>query len=50
MEKPAIVKNTIGKEVIINQAAYSGVCLGRIDVSFTNAKPITSNLNTIYHV
>lgn len=50
MEKPAIVKNAIGKDVIINQAAYSGVCLGRIDVNFTNSKPVTSTLNTIYHV
>ncbi|MCU4174985.1 bifunctional metallophosphatase/5'-nucleotidase [Carboxylicivirga sp. N1Y90] len=50
LEKPTKVKNAIGKEVIINQAAYSGVCLGRIDVSFTNAKPITSTLNSIYHV
>lgn len=34
LEKPAIVLNKIGKEVLINQVGFGGLELGRIDVYF----------------
>ena len=34
LEKPTIVKNSAGEDVIINQAGTAGVYIGRIDLSF----------------
>ncbi len=36
LKEPLIVKNYLGKEVIINQVGSNGVFVGRIDFNFTN--------------
>jgi len=50
MQEPAIVNNTIGKEVVINQMGWAGIYLGRLDISFTVKNKQPSVLNSVYHV
>jgi len=38
MSKPDIRRNTKGEEVIINQAGWAGIMLGRLDIEFEHAK------------
>jgi 5'-nucleotidase len=38
LDKPTILKNTDGKPVIVNQAGWGGIMLGRIDVFFERGK------------
>ncbi len=39
MKEPAIVKNKLNKEVIINQCGWGGIILGQIDLYFEKNKP-----------
>jgi 5'-nucleotidase len=39
MKTPDIVKNQLGKEVVVNQAGWAGIMLGRIDVFFEKSRP-----------
>jgi 5'-nucleotidase len=36
MDKPDIVKNKVGEDVIVSQAGFGGIRLGRLDVYFDN--------------
>jgi 5'-nucleotidase len=47
LEKPSIVKNIEGNEVIVNQAGCYGVNLGRIDFYFDNDKKMIANGKSI---
>jgi 5'-nucleotidase len=47
LEKPSIVKNAKGNEVIVNQAGCYGVNLGRIDFYFDNDKKIIAKGKSI---
>lgn len=38
MRKPDVRKNKLGKEVIVNQAGWAGIMLGRLDVYFEKSK------------
>ncbi len=38
LTKPDLVKNTIGKDVMVNQVGWAGINLGRIDYSFEPQK------------
>ncbi len=38
MEQPNLVTNKAGKEVVVNQAWWGGLAIGRIDISFENRK------------
>jgi len=38
LDKPTVVKNSVGKEVIVNQVGCYGLNLGRIDFFFDNDK------------
>lgn len=38
MKEPDIRKNSLGKPVVINQAGWAGILLGRIDISFEKNK------------
>jgi len=38
MREPDVLKNKIGKEVIVNQAGWAGIMLGRLDVYFERSK------------
>jgi 5'-nucleotidase len=42
LDKPTIVKNLEGKEVLVNQVGCYGINLGRIDFYFDNDKSKTS--------
>ena len=46
MNKPVVVKNNVGNDVLINQVGCFGLYLGRIDFSFDsdNNKIFNSNL------
>ncbi len=50
MEEPAKVKNSDGREVLINQVGWGGVQLGRLDVTFSNQGTQATVLNRICHV
>lgn len=47
LDKPTIVKNSEGKEVLVNQVGCYGINLGRIDFYFENDKPKGVNGRTI---
>jgi len=47
LDKPTIVKNLDGKEVLVNQVGCYGINLGRIDFYFDNDKSKTSNGKSI---
>lgn len=38
LHKPTVVKNTLGKEVLVNQVGWAGLQLGRIDYTFKPLK------------
>ena len=38
MRTPDVIKNKVGKEVIVNQAGWAGIMLGRLDVYFERSK------------
>jgi 5'-nucleotidase len=38
LDKPTIVKNSVGKEVLVNQVGCYGINLGRIDFYLDNDK------------
>ncbi len=38
LDIPTVVKNKVGKEVIINQTGWGGINLGRLDFTFSNNK------------
>jgi 5'-nucleotidase len=38
MDKPDVVKNIVGEDVIVSQAGFGGIRLGRLDVYFDKAK------------
>lgn len=46
LPKPTVLKNSIGKEVMINQVGWAGVNLGRIDFYFDDKNAITANAST----
>jgi 5'-nucleotidase len=48
LEKPTIIKNVKGKEVLINQVGWGGVRLGKLDFVFDNKK--SSNLSNAQSV
>lgn len=35
LEKPVVLKNAVGKDVLVNQVGYAGLFLGRIDLEFS---------------
>ena len=43
LEKPTLVKNSIGKEVLVNQTGCYGLNLGRVDFFFEQGKKVLSN-------
>ena len=47
LEKPTILKNSEGKEVIVNQAGCYGINMGRIDFYFDNDKSKSHNGRSI---
>ena len=47
LDKPTVVKNLDGKEVLVNQVGCYGINLGRIDFYFDNDKSKTSNGKSI---
>jgi 5'-nucleotidase len=47
LDKPTILKNSEGKEVIVNQAGCYGINLGRIDFYFDNDKSKSHNGRSI---
>lgn len=47
LEKPTILKNSQGKEVIVNQAGCYGINMGRIDFYFDNDKSKSHNGRSI---
>jgi 5'-nucleotidase len=47
LDKPTIVKNLDGKEVLVNQVGCYGINLGRIDFYFDNSKSKTANGKSI---
>jgi 5'-nucleotidase len=38
LEKPTVLTNPEGREVLIGQTGWAGICLGRIDMTFTKGK------------
>lgn len=42
LPKPVIVKNTLNQDVIVNQAGWAGLQLGRIDLFFDEAKNLVN--------
>ncbi|MFN7312690.1 MAG: bifunctional metallophosphatase/5'-nucleotidase [Bacteroidota bacterium] len=42
LPKPIIVKNTLNQDVIVNQAGWAGLQLGRIDLFFDKAKNLVN--------
>lgn len=48
LDRPTVMKNKIGKEVVINQAGWAGLRLGRLDYVFDNKK--SSNLTNAQSV
>ena len=47
LDKPTIIKNSEGKEVIVNQAGCYGINMGRIDFYFDNDKSKSHNGRSI---
>ena len=47
LDKPTIVKNLDGKEVLVNQVGCYGINLGRIDFYFDNSKSKTADGKSI---
>ena len=47
LDKPTVVKNLDGKEVLVNQVGCYGINLGRIDFYFDNDKSKTANGKSI---
>ncbi|HSN47875.1 MAG TPA: hypothetical protein VLR29_03855, partial [Flavobacterium sp.] len=47
LDKPTIVKNLDGKEVLVNQVGCYGINLGRIDFYFDNTKTKTADGKSI---
>ena len=48
LEKPTVLKNKSGKDVLINQVGWAGLRLGRIDFVFDNKRSaIVSNAHTV---
>ncbi len=47
MERPTVVKNKVGKDVIINQVGCYGLNLGRIDFHFTDDKLVSNGRSII---
>ncbi|GLB51204.1 metallophosphatase [Neptunitalea chrysea] len=47
LEKPAIVKNKINKDVLVNQVGCYGINVGRIDFYFDNESVVTSTGKSI---
>jgi 5'-nucleotidase len=47
LDKPTIVKNLDGKEVLVNQVGCYGINLGRIDFYFDNDKSKIANGKSI---
>lgn len=47
LDKPTVVKNTAGQEVLVNQVGCYGIHLGRIDFYFDNNKQNTAKGKTI---
>ena len=47
MNKPVVVKNNVGNDVLINQVGCFGLYLGRIDFSFDNDKNKIFNSNLL---
>lgn len=40
LEKPTIVKNKFGRDVIVNQVGYAGINVGKIDLFFNEKKSV----------
>lgn len=38
LDQPTVMKNKVGKEIVINQVGWAGIRLGRLDYSFDNNK------------
>ena len=47
LPKPVVLKNKVGKEVLVNQVGWAGINLGRIDFEFTESKKLKSNATLI---
>ena len=47
MERPTVVKNKVGKDVVINQVGCYGLNLGRIDFHFTDDKLVSNGRSII---
>jgi 5'-nucleotidase len=47
LDKPTIVKNSVGKDVLVNQVGCYGINLGRIDFYFDNSKQNTADGKSI---
>lgn len=47
LDKPTIVKNAVGKEMLVNQTGCYGINLGRIDFYLDNDKKVTSRGRSI---
>lgn len=48
LDRPTVIKNKIGKDVVVNQAGWAGLRLGRLDYVFDNKK--SSNLTNAQSV
>ncbi|HBT08985.1 MAG TPA: metallophosphatase, partial [Leeuwenhoekiella sp.] len=47
LDKPVIVNNVDGVEVLVNQVGWAGINLGRIDFTFNLDGSISNNARTI---
>lgn len=47
LDKPTIVENVIGKEVIVNQAGCFGLRIGQIDLFFEDKKLVSNSIRNI---
>jgi len=51
LPKPVVLKNKIGRDVLVNQVGWAGINLGRIDFEFSTAskesKPVDAAVITV---
>ena len=50
MEKPTILKNLDGKDVIINQVGWAGLMLGKIDITMVHGTIVANPQSTMLKV
>jgi len=45
LEKPTLVKNKIGRDVIVNQVGFAGINVGKIDLFFNEKKSVVTYIS-----